>query len=146
MRHGGGFRVLAALILVGVIAALTAGAYGAGYAAGSASGVTNVSPWVYGGAFGASHVIGFIVTVLVLIVLFRVLVFGFVGHRHPWWGRHGYWSEAGNPGGSMPAGGPGEWHRGEWRDAAQAAFDDYHKRAHSVSTASAGSDPNKPAS
>ncbi|MGA3029704.1 MAG: hypothetical protein ABSE58_03055 [Candidatus Limnocylindrales bacterium] len=143
MRHGGGFRVLAALVLVGVIAALTAGAYGAGFAAGSTSGATNVSPWVYGGAFGAGHVIGFFVTVLVLIVLFRVLVFAFVGHRHPWWGRRGYWR--GGSEGTMPADGPGGWHRGEWRDAAQATFDDYHNRAHATPPASTGGDPNKPA-
>ncbi|MFI5258361.1 MAG: hypothetical protein ACHQ01_01945 [Candidatus Limnocylindrales bacterium] len=145
MRHGSGFQVLAALVLVGFIAALTAGAYGAGFAAGSTSGATNVSPWVYGGAFGVGHFVGFIVTILVLIVIFRVLVFAFVGHRHPLWGHRGYWRGAGDPEGTMPAGGPGGWHRGEWHDAAQATFDDYHRRAHGTPPESTGGDPTKPA-
>lgn len=144
MRQGGGFRVLAALILVGVVAALTAGAYGAGWAAGSASGTTNVSPWVYGWGFGAGHVIGFIVTILVLIVIFRVLAFAFIGPRHHGWGHHGSWRAYDGPEGNTPAGGPGGWHRGEWRDAAQATFDDYHRRAHGSPEATGG-DPNKPA-
>ena len=37
MRHGGGFRLLGALLVVGVIAALTAGAYSAGCVAGAGS-------------------------------------------------------------------------------------------------------------
>jgi hypothetical protein len=80
MRHGGGFRFLAALVLVGVLAALTAGAYGAGYAAGAGSNAT-VSPWVYGGFIGFGNVVGLIVTIFVLVMIFRVMTFAFWGHH-----------------------------------------------------------------
>jgi hypothetical protein len=54
MRHGGGFRLVAVLLVIGMVAALTAGAYSAGFVAGAGTNATNVSPWVYGGVFGAS--------------------------------------------------------------------------------------------
>src|SRR5450759_527089 len=73
MRYGGGFRFLAALLVVGVIAALTAGAYGAGYAAGAGPNAS-VSPWVYGGFIGFGNVIGLIVTIFVLVMIFRVML------------------------------------------------------------------------
>jgi len=77
MRNGGGFRLLGVLLVIGVIAALTAGAYSAGFVAGAGTSATNVSPWVYGGAFGASGIVGLIVTVLILVVILRVLRFAF---------------------------------------------------------------------
>jgi hypothetical protein len=136
MRYGGGFRFLAALLLLGVIGLLTAGAYGAGYTAGSGSG-TAASAWAYGGAFGAGHVIGFFVTILVLIIVFRLIMIAiFGGHRRAW-ARHGYWHGEGDAdqfgpgfGHGHPGHGPGGWHRSEWREAGQAAFDDFHRRSH----------------
>ena len=131
MRHGGGFRLLGALLVVGVIAALTAGAYSAGFVAGAGSGATNASPWVYGGAFGASGIVGLIVTVLILVVIFRVMRFAFWGHAHGGWDRHGP-GFAGGPGGPGGPSGPGNWgwHAEQWRSNRQAVFDDWHRRAH----------------
>jgi hypothetical protein len=147
MRYGSGFRVVAALVLLGVIGLLTAGAYGAGFAAGQSSGVTNVAPWAYGGAFGAGHVVGFVVTILVLIILFRLIALVLFGHRHRAWGHHGYWHGAddadGGPG-FGPGYGPGGWHRSEWRQAGQAAFDEFHRQAHTAAapgTGNEGADP-----
>jgi hypothetical protein len=129
MRQGGGFRVLAAFVLLGLFALITAGAYGAGFAAGSGSGTTNMAPWAYGGAFGVGHVVGFVVTVIILIVMLRVLGLILFGHRHRAWGHHGYWRGEGEPG-FGPGAGPGGWHRSEWRQAGQAAFDEFHRQAH----------------
>lgn len=149
MRNGGGFRLLGALLVIGVIAALTAGAYSAGFVAGTGTNATNVSPWAYGGAFGASGIVGLIVTVLILVVIFRVLRFAFWGHTHGGWDRRG-------PGGSAGPGGPGgpggwgwheeRWHGGPWRSARQAAFDEWHRRAHEEQSGQTpGSSPTGPA-
>jgi len=135
MRHGGGFRLIGALLVIGVIAALTAGAYSAGFVAGAGSGATNASPWVYGGAFGASGIVGLIVTVLILVVVFRVMRFAFWGHAHGGWDRHGPGS-AGGPGGPGGPGGWG-WHADQWRSNRQAVFDDWHRRAHDEQAARA---------
>ena len=148
MRYGGGFRFLAALLLLGVIGLLTAGAYGAGYAAGSGSG-TAASPWAYGGACGAGNVIGFFVTILVLIIVFRlIMVAMFGGHRRAW-ARHGYWHGEGDADrfgpGHGPGFGPGGWHRSEWREAGQAAFDDFHRRSHGSAPPSGGPSASGPA-
>ena len=142
MRYGSGFRVLAALLLLGFIGILTAGAFGAGFAAGSASGTTSAPAWAYGGAFGVGHVIGFFVAILVLVIVFRLIVIAvFGGHRHAW-GHHGYWRSEGDADrfgpGHGPGFGPGGWHRSEWRDAGQAAFDDFHRRAHSTEPPATG--------
>jgi hypothetical protein len=143
MRHGAGFRVLAALLLLGFIAFITAGAYGTGFVAGTGSTATNVPPWAYGGAFGVGHVIGLVVTILVLIVMFRVIGLILFGGRHRGWAHHGYWG----PEGDADRGGPGEWHgspgwhRSEWREAGQARFDELHRRAHETEPPATGSSP-----
>jgi len=62
-----------------------------GFAAGSASTATAAPAWAYGGAFGAGNVIGFLVTILILIVLFRLIALAFFGHHRRAWARHGYW-------------------------------------------------------
>ena len=152
MRYGSGFRVVAALVLLGVIGLLTAGAYGAGFAAGQSSGVTNVAPWAYGGAFAAGHVVGFVVTILVLIILFRLIALVLFGGRHRAWGHHGYWHGEGDadrfgPGsgpGFGPGHGPGGWHRSEWRQAGQAAFDEFHRQAHTGEVPGAGNEGANP--
>jgi hypothetical protein len=143
MRYGGGFRALAALLLIGFIALVGAGAYGAGFAAGQVSPTVGApSPaWAYGCAFGIGHVIGFLVTILVLVIMIRLIVVVLFGsHRHHGWARHGYWHGEGDadrfgPGGFGPGGpgGPGPWggwHRSEWREAGQARFDELHNRSH----------------
>ncbi len=130
MRIGGGFRLLGTLLVIGVIAGLTAGAYSAGFVAGAGTSATNVSPWVSGGAFGVSGIVGLIVAVLILMVIFRVLRFAFWGHAYRGWDRRG----RGGPGGPGDPAGPGwreeRWHGGPWHAARRAAFDEWHRRAH----------------
>jgi hypothetical protein len=150
MRYGGGFRALAALLLLGFIGLITAGAYGAGYAAGSGSGASPAPAWAYGGAFGAGHVIGFLLTILVLIIIFRLFMLAVFGHRRRAWGRHGYWRGDFGPEGSASQGGTanwqggpmGGWHRSEWRQVGQAAFDEFHRQAHGAQQPPAGGGPN----
>ncbi len=144
MRQGSGFRVVAAIVLLGVVALISAGAYAAGFAAASPSGTTTMAPWAYGGAFGAGHVIGFIVTIIILIVMFRLIGLIFFGHRRRAWGHYGYWHGEGDAGRFGPGVGPGEWHRGEWGPAGQAAFDEFHRRAHATQPPSAGPSPTGP--
>jgi hypothetical protein len=130
MKHGGGFRFLAALLVVGVIAALTAGAYGAGYAAGAGTNAS-VSPWVYGGFIGFGNVVGLIVTIFVLVTIFRVMSFAFWGHHR-----------VGPDGGSFA--GPGfkhGWHGSDWQSARQDAFDEWHRHSHERESGGAPLDP-----
>jgi uncharacterized membrane protein len=144
MRYGGGFRLVAALLVIGVVAALTAGAYSAGFVAGAGTNATNVSPWVYGGAFGASHIVGLIVTILILVMMFRVMRFAFWGHAHGGWDRRGpgFTGGPGEPGGPSGPGGWGRgWHGEHWHSARQAAFDDWHRRAHGAEPPATGSTP-----
>ena len=142
MRYGG-LRVVTALVLIGLVAFLTGGAYAAGYAEG-ANHVGTVSPWVYGG-FGASHVIGFIIGLFVLVLILRVIFMGAMGHRHGPWGYgprgHGRWGydRAGN---TAPGDMPGDWQHGPWQHPAEAIFDDLHRRAHEAP--SQPSQPNDP--
>jgi hypothetical protein len=155
---------LAALLLLGFIGLVTAGAYGAGFAAGQGSGVVTTPAWAYGGAFGAGHLIGFLVTIFVLIVIFRLFMIAAFGHRRRAWGQHGYWrgegdaagfgpggrpggamgSPMGAPGGDRPGFGPGEWHRSEWREVGQSYFDEFHRRAHGEVPPAPGSTPTPP--
>jgi hypothetical protein len=119
MRYGG-LRVVTALVLIGLVAFLTGGAYAAGYSAGASSTGTSVSPWIYGGAFGASHVIGFIISIFVIVLILRLVFVGaFGGHRRGPWG-HRRWGNTE----------PSDWQRGPWYEARQAMFDDLHRRAH----------------
>jgi hypothetical protein len=150
MRYGGGFRFLAALLLLVFIGLITAGAYGVGFAAGSTTGATTVPAWAYGGAFGAGHVIGFLVTILVLIIILRLIGLALFGHHRRAWARHGYWRGEGYPDRFGPGAGPGAgpdagpggwhggWHRSEWREVGQAAFDDFHRRAHGTEPPAGG--------
>ncbi len=143
MRNGG-FRVVTALVLIGLVAFLTGGAYAAGYAEG-ANHVGTVSPWVYGG-FGASHIIGFLITLFVVVLILRLIFFG--GHRRHWgYGPYGRWGYGPGPwGGNQPGNTqPGDWQRGPWQDPAQTVFDDYHRRAHDpASQTSQPGQPNDP--
>jgi hypothetical protein len=107
MRRGGGFRILAALLLLGFIGVLTAGAYGAGFAAGTASGSTNVPAWAYGGAFGAGHVIGLLVTIVVLILIVRLIGLAFFGGHRRAWAHRGDWRTWDDSGAVEPGSRPG---------------------------------------
>jgi hypothetical protein len=144
MRYGSGFRIVAALVLLGVIGLLAAGAYGAGFAAGQSSGVANVAPWAYGGAFGVGHVVGFVVTILVLIILFRLIAVVLFGGRHRAWGHRSYWRGDVDPSQVGPGFGGGDWHRSAWRQAGQAAFDEFHRRAHSAESPGTGGEAANP--
>lgn len=145
MRDGG-LRVVTALVLIGLVTFLTGGAYAAGYAEG-ANHVGTVSPWVYGG-FGASHLVGFLVGIFVLIVILRLVFFGSAWRRHgPWgyrhYGRWGYGPGAwgnGGPGNTQP----GDWQQGPWQDPAKAMFDDYHRQAHQGSASGQPGQPGQP--
>jgi hypothetical protein len=156
MRYGGGFRAFAASLLLGFIGLVSAGAYGAGFAAGSGSGAPPAPAWAYGGAFGAGHVIGFLVTILVLIIIFRLFMLAVFGHSRRAWGHHGHWRGYGDedrfgPGGPTggPMGGPmggrmGGWHRSEWREVGQPYFDEFHRRAHGGEPPATGDTPTPP--
>jgi uncharacterized membrane protein len=152
MRYGGGFRFLAALLLLGFIGLITAGAYGVGFAAGSTTGATTVPAWAYGGAFGAGHVISFLVTILVLIIILRLIGLAVFGHHHRAWARHGYrrgegYADRFGPGtgpDAGPGGWHGGWHRSEWREVGQTAFDDFHRRSHNTEPPAGGAATGSP--
>jgi hypothetical protein len=175
MRNGSGFRFMAALAMFILVGLFAIGAFGAGIAVGVASDTTS---WT-AGSWHAGQVVSFLITILVVIVLFRLILgifFGF-GYRRRMWGRRGYWhgywhgrsdfsgygpvsapfgpgsapfgpgSAPFGPGSApfgqsqfgkgpfgpdAPHGGFGEWQRSDWRDAGQAAFNDFHNRAHST--------------
>jgi len=147
MRYGGGFRALAALLLLGFIGLIAAGAYGAGFAAGNTSPAFTPAPpaWAYGGAFGFGHFVGFLVTILIFIIVVRlILAVIFGGHRrHGPWGHPGYWQGPGDPAQFGAYGPRGGWHRGPWQEVGQPYFDEFHRRAHAEPTAAppAGANP-----
>jgi hypothetical protein len=135
MRNGGGFRPLAALLLIGFIGLIALGAYGAGFAAGNGPAFTPANPpsWAYYGpgfGFGVGHLVGFLVTILIFIIIVRlILAVIFGGHRHRHWGPRGYW-QGGDPAQFGPSGPYGGWHRGPWHEVGQSYFDEFHNRAH----------------
>jgi hypothetical protein len=121
-------RVLAVVILAGLLVALGAGIYTAGLNAGatsvSASGavVAPVHVVTYGWGFGGA-IFGFFGFLLLLFLVIGLLRFAFWGGRgrgHGWGGRYyGGW------GGPYPTeGGERPCH------PAEAMLDDWHRRAH----------------
>jgi hypothetical protein len=130
MRHGGGFRFLAALFFIGFMGLFTLGVFGVGIAVGAGSSGTAFAGWGHGGA------IGLLLTILIFLILLRMIGFVIFGH-HRHWARHAYYhggfdGDRFGPGGSGV--GPGGWHRSEWREIGQAYFDDFHRRAHGTET------------
>lgn len=129
MRRGTWVRIVGALLVVGAIATLMAIAYGAGFSDGSVTDSRNVQPWVFGGAFVGWHIVGLIVSLFVLLLVFRLMALVVFG-RH-----FGYWDRAA-AGEFGPAGqtGHGPWRRGwrhgDWRSSGQAVFDEWHRQAH----------------
>ena len=123
MSGGGFFRVIAALLLVGLLAIVGIGVYDAGVGAGLAeaarTAVASGDPapavyypgpyyghgWGYGHGFGIFGFLFFIFGIFLFFGLLRA-VFG--------WGRWG-------------GGGPGGWSR---RDGPRGHLDEWHRQAH----------------
>jgi len=127
MNGNAGLRVVSALVLVAVIAAIGYFAYQAGVAQGSPitieapSGETVPAPYPYYGwgmpyhhrpfGFGFGF-FGFLILLFLFFAALRALRFLFWGPR--WgWGHHG---------------GHGPW--GRWENGVPPMFEEWHKRAH----------------
>jgi hypothetical protein len=148
MRHGGGFRFLAALFVMGMVAFVAAGAFVTGLVIGAASNGVTVANW------NGNGVVGVLLTILIVLIVFRIIGFALFGH-HRAWAHHGYWrggwdGEPCGPGmgymrhgmGHMGRGmGPGGWQKSEWRDAGQTWFDEFHRRSHETETPAGGDAP-----
>jgi hypothetical protein len=145
MRRGSGFRFLALLVLVGLFAAVTAGAYGAGYAAAGGTGATPWGPGLANGFYwGGFHIFGFLFTIFALIVVFAIVRAVIWGHPHRHWGDFGPGGFGpGGPGSTGQGGQPGPGNPGDWsggygwhgmyRDrwqARQAMLEQWHRQAH----------------
>ena len=131
------FRVIGAIVLVGLLLALGVGVYQAGVVAGAAgNGATAAAapywygpgawfgPW-FGFGFGLFHLFGFLLFILLIVALVRLVFWG--GRRHRGWGA-GYgpgpggelgWHGPNGPRGPM---GPG----GDWEQRMR----EYHDRLH----------------
>lgn len=137
MRHGYGFRALAALITFGIVALLIAGAYGAGFSAGSGDGPG--AAWPHAAYFWPGHILGFLFGLFVLLLVARLTVFALFGGHHRHW-HHAAWD---GPEGfghhSRPS--HGDWHRGPWHEARCEAFDEWHRSAHSADSTPPPSSP-----
>jgi uncharacterized membrane protein len=129
MRVWGGFRLLVALLILGAFAAVASGAYSAGYVAGAGTTATNTSPWVYGGFYGISGIVGLIVTIIILVIILRILSLIF-WHRDPWGSWTGEGPRPGAEGTATYHGWYPGWHHGHRWYARQAAFEEWHRRAH----------------
>jgi len=129
MNGNAGLRVVSALVLVAVIAAIGYFAYQAGVAQGSPitieapSGETVPAPYPYYGwgmpyhhrpfGFGFGF-FGFLILLFLFFAALRALRFLFWGPR--WgWGHHG-------------GHGHGPW--GHWENGVPPMFEEWHKRAH----------------
>lgn len=141
MRHEGGFRFLAALAVLGLIGIFAVGAFGAGFAAGSTSDAGG-TVWVHGGHW-PGQILGFLVTILLVVILFRLIAMALFGHRHCHraWAHGPRWRDWDDADRFGPPSGPGGWHRSEWREVGQAYFDDFHRRAHGAEPPAGGSAP-----
>jgi hypothetical protein len=141
MQHEGGFRFLAALAALGLVGILALGAFGAGFAAGSASDA-GATVWVHGGHW-PGQILGFLVTIILVVILFRLIAMALFGHRHYHraWAHQRHWRDWDDADRFGPPSGPGGWHRSEWREVGQAYFDDFHRRAHGAEPPAGDSAP-----
>jgi hypothetical protein len=150
MRHGGGFRFLAALFFMGFVGLFTLGAFAVGVAVGAGSTGAAFTGW--GPGWGHGSLIGLLLTILIFLILLRMIGFVIFGHHRRPWARHGYFHggfdrDRFGPGGFGPGGsgdpdfGRGGWHRGDWREAGQPYFDEFHRRAHGTETPGPGTIP-----
>jgi hypothetical protein len=114
-------RVIAAVVLVGLLGALGVGVYQAGFVAGAATeGATVVAPYAYGWGWGIGHgFFGFFGTLLVIFIIFGLLRAIF--WRGPRWG--GGWGY-GHHGYGRPDGFRGS----PWEDRAREVHDEWHRR------------------
>jgi len=123
-------RVIAALVLVGLLGAVGVSIYQAGFVAGAASeGTTVVAPYVgygYGWGWGIGHgFFGFFGTLLVIFIIFGLLRAIF--WRGPRWGRGGW--GYGHHGYGYGKGEGFERFRGSpWEDRAREVHDEWHRR------------------
>ncbi len=125
MRYGrGGFfaRGLLALLVVGGLMAL---AFWAGVAVNGDNWNPNNWGGHYAGGYAPYHFFGFLFGLLVLILIVGLIARAIRGPRY-----------YGGPGGYGPWAGPG-WHGGyrhwredAWRQEAESAMEDWHRRAH----------------
>lgn len=127
------FRVLAAIVLVGLLVALGAGVYQAGVVAGAAQqGTATVAPWMYGWGpgfgfgFGIFHLLGTLFFLFLVFALIRVVLFG--GSRRRWGGPGGGWNHDAGPMGPRGPWGPG-------RDAWEERIREYHATLHASEAA-----------
>lgn len=126
-------RVIAALVLVGLLGAVGVGIYQAGFVAGAAAeGTTVVAPYAYGWGWGIGHgFFGFLGTLLFIVIIFGLLraIFwrGPRWGRGPWgYGHHGY--------------GKGEegFRGSPWEDRAREVHDEWHRRESGGSPGASG--------
>ena len=126
-------RVIAALVLVGLLGAVGVSIYQAGFVAGAATeGTTVVAPYAYGygWGWGIGHgFFGFFGTLIVIFIIFGLLRAIF--WRGPRWGR-GPWGYYGHHGyGSKGEGsdrGPDGFRGSPWEDRAREVHDEWHRR------------------
>jgi len=131
-------RIIAVVLLVGLIGGVGVGVYQAGFVAGVASdGATVVAPFAgYGYGWGFGHGFGFFGFLGTL--LFFLLIFGLLRAvfwrgprgwgRGPWgYGHHG-------PDGPDRPGGPEGFRGSPWEDRAREVHDEWHRREGGGST------------
>lgn len=138
MRHGGGFRFLAALMMLTFVGLFAFGAFGAGLLIGAAVDGPVAPAWGHGGF------IGFLLLILFALILFCMIGSALFGHHHRGWAHHGYWrggfdaERCGRPMGPMGhmrhGTRPDDWQKSEWREVGQTWFDEFHRRSHGTET------------
>ncbi len=123
------FRVIGAIVLVGLLLALGVGIYQAGVIAGGAGTATAAAPAYWYGpwfgpwfGFGLFHLFGFLLFILLIVGLVRLVFWGGRGRRG--WGP-GYGPGPGGWSGPNGQGGPMGRH-GDWEQRMR----DYHDRLH----------------
>jgi hypothetical protein len=142
MRHGGGFRFLAALFFIGFLGLFTLGAFAVGVAVGAGSSGTAFAGWGHG--WGHGSLIGLLLTILIFLILLRMIGFVIFGHHRRAWARHAHFHgdfEGDRFGPGRPGFGHGDWHRSDWREAGQPYFDEFHRRAHGTEAPASGAAP-----
>jgi hypothetical protein len=134
------FRIIAAVIAVGLLVGLGGTIFQTGYLAGAAaSGTPAVVPVVgYGWGFapfgfggGIFHLLGTLFVVFLVLGLLRAALFGGRRHGHDRgpWGPHGSWAGPAGDGDRM----------GPWMDRAREVHEEWHRREATGSAASTGS-------
>ncbi|HJS19238.1 MAG TPA: hypothetical protein VJ785_10845 [Anaerolineales bacterium] len=129
MNGNTGLRIIAVLVLVAAIAGIGFFAYQAGVAQGSPitieapSGETAPMPYpYYGWGMPYHHPFGFGFGCFGFLILLFLFFLAFKAFRFAMWGPRWGWGHH-----------HGAWGRG-WEDGAPPMFDEWHKRAHNVST------------